>query len=133
MATEEVETEVGRVIKYVPSRLAAEVKLSGTLCKGDRIRIEGPRSNWKQSVELLYIDHEPVGKAEAGQIVWLGVIMRAHKGDKVFVIKPGDGDGPDVPDIPPDIPDVPETPPDIPDVPQGSRPRPKEKRRGMGG
>ena len=81
-----VEKEVGKVIQYVPSRLEAEVKLSGTLRVKDYIRIKGPRSDWIQLVELLHIDHKPISKGKSGQIFWLGVKMRAHKDDIVFKI-----------------------------------------------
>lgn len=113
--------KVGDVIQYFAAGRVAEVKLTGTLRVGDLVHIVDRTTNFKQLVRFMYIGQDPVDKARSGQIIWLGVIKRVHKDDKVFVISE---------ELEKPRPDEPE--PEPPPKPPVQKPRPDDKVEGEG-
>lgn len=105
---------VGCVTQYDHARRRAEVKLCGTLCAGNKIHVKNHRSDWYQPVESMYVADKPKAKARAGQLIWLGVINRAYKDDKVFVVL-------EIESLPPTGPS-PTSPIDIPNGPPTDTP-----------
>lgn len=110
--------KVGDVIQYYAAGRVAEVKLTGTLRVGDLVHIVDQTTNLKQLIRFMYIGQDPVNTAKSGQIIWLGVIKRVHRDDKVFVIS-------EEPDKP--RPDEPE--PEPPPKPPVPKPHSRKKKR----
>jgi len=77
---------VGKVTHYFTKISVAVVELSGELKVGDRISIEGPTTNFEQTVNSLQIEHKDVKVATAGQAVGLKVDQRVREGDIVYKI-----------------------------------------------
>ncbi|KUO43140.1 MAG: translation elongation factor-like protein [Hadesarchaea archaeon YNP_N21] len=77
---------VGKVTHYFTKISVAVVELSGELKVGDRISIEGPTTNFEQTVNSMQIEHKDVKVATAGQAVGLKVDQRVREGDIVYKI-----------------------------------------------
>jgi GTPase len=79
------EQPVGVVIHYFPKIGVAGVSVvSGHLEIGDLVFFGGHTTGFRQTVESMEIEHEPVERAEAGEQVGIRVIDRVRVGDKVF-------------------------------------------------
>lgn len=82
MATE---TRVGTVTDYIAKIGVAGIRLTeGALAVGDTMRIRGHTTDLTQPVESLQVDHQSVGRAEAGAEVAVKVRERVRKHDEVF-------------------------------------------------
>lgn len=84
--SEEELQEVGKVTHFFSKINVAVVELTTALSIGDRIRIQGPTTNFEQTVDSMQIEHENVQTAEAGQSIGLKVSERARENDVVFKI-----------------------------------------------
>ena len=58
----------------------------GSLKVGDKIRIKGATSDFKQKVASMQIEHEKVEEAKAGQSIGLKVKEHVREQDKVYKI-----------------------------------------------
>jgi GTPase len=79
------EQPVGVVTHYFPKISVAGVSVvSGHLEIGDSVFFGGHTTGFRQTIESMEIDHEPVERAAAGEQVGIRVIDRVRVGDKVF-------------------------------------------------
>jgi len=76
--------EIGRVTHFFTKISVAVVELSGALTVGDTILVKGPTTDLEQVVDSMQIEHENIGKAEAGQSIGLKVEQRVREGDLVY-------------------------------------------------
>lgn len=83
----EGEERAGIVIHYFSQVSVAVVRLeSGGLRLGDTIHITGHTSDFRQQVESLQIEHQPVSEVSAGQEFGLKVIEHAREHDIVYKV-----------------------------------------------
>lgn len=75
---------VGKVAHYFTKIGVGVIELSDELKLGDRISIEGPTTNFQQTVSSMQIEHENVQSASAGQSIGLKVDQRVREGDLVY-------------------------------------------------
>lgn len=81
------EIEIGKVVHFFGKPMVAAMEItSGTLKKGDTIRILGHTSDFTQVVESLQIEHEAVEEAKAGDSIGIKVKEHARAHDRVFKI-----------------------------------------------
>lgn len=81
------EERVGTVTHYYGHLSVAAVRLdSGSLRVGDRIRVLGHTSDFRQWVESIQIEHQSVSEASAGQEIGLGVTEHARENDIVYKV-----------------------------------------------
>ncbi len=85
MADREIE-EVGRVTHYFTKIGVAIVELVDTLSVGDRILVQGPSTNFEQTVDSMQIEHKNVTTAQAGQSIGLKTKERVREIDKVYKV-----------------------------------------------
>jgi len=76
--------EVGKVTHHFSKIGVGVIELSGDLKVGDKIRIKGATSDFKQKVDSMQIEHEKVDKAKAGQSIGLKVKEPVREHDKVY-------------------------------------------------
>jgi len=82
------EERIGSVTHYYSHLSVAVVRLeSGTLRVGDTIHITGHTTDFRQPVESLQIEHQPVSEVSGGQEFGLGVIDHAREHDAVYKVK----------------------------------------------
>lgn len=85
MSEEELQ-EVGKITHFFSKISVAVVDLTATLSVGDRIRIQGPTTDFEQTVDSMQIEHENVKSAKKGQSVGLQVKERVRENDTVYKV-----------------------------------------------
>jgi len=78
------EKEVGEIFSYYSQIGVAAVKLTGTLKKGDKIRIKGHTTNFEQTADSMQIEHKKVESAKKGDDLGIKVVDRVRPGDKIY-------------------------------------------------
>lgn len=82
------EERVGSVTHYYSHLSVAVVRLdAGTLRVGDTIHVTGHTSDFRQPVESLQVEHQPVAEVSAGQEFGLRVVEHAREHDAVYKVK----------------------------------------------
>jgi len=84
--SEEELQEVGKVSHFFSKINVAVVDLTTTLSVGDRIRIQGPTTDFEQTVDSMQIEHENVNTAQKGQSIGLKVKERVREKDTVYKV-----------------------------------------------
>jgi len=84
--SEEELQEIGKVSHFFSKISVAVVDLKATLSVGDRIRIQGPTTNFEQTVDSMQIEHADVKTAKAGQSIGLKVKERVREKDTVYKV-----------------------------------------------
>src|SRR5881396_686041 len=79
------EERVGTVTHYFGHLSVAAVRLeSGSLRVGDMIHVVGRTSDFRQRVESMQVEHEPVSEVRTGQEFGLKVTQHAREHDVVY-------------------------------------------------
>ena len=76
---------IGKVTHFFGKINVAVIELDSTLNVGDKISIEGPLTNFKQTVDSMQIEHENLDSAGKGQAIGLKVKDRVRVGDLVYL------------------------------------------------
>lgn len=76
--------EVGKVSHFFSKISVAVVDLTAPLSAGDRIRFQGPTTDFEQVVQSMQIEHKDVTSAKAGQSIGLKVNDRVRENDVVY-------------------------------------------------
>jgi len=84
--SEEELQEVGKITHFFSKISVAVVDLTATLSVGDRVRIQGPTTDFEQTVDSMQIEHENVKTAKKGQSIGLKVKERVREKDTVYKI-----------------------------------------------
>jgi len=83
---EEKPEEVGKITHFFSKISVAVVELNATLSVGDKIRVQGPTTDFEQTVESMQIEHENVKTAKKGQSIGLKVNERVRENDTVYKV-----------------------------------------------
>ena len=75
---------IGKIIHYYDKIGVAIIELSGGLKVGDKIKIEGGKNEFDQTVEEMQVDHKPVDAAKAGDAVGIKVKEKIREGALVL-------------------------------------------------
>lgn len=78
--------EIGKITHFFSKINVAVVELKATLSVGDKIRVQGPSTDFEQAVESMQIEHENVKTAKAGQSVGLKINDRVREHDIVYKV-----------------------------------------------
>jgi len=81
---EEPPEEIGKVTHFFSKISVAVIELAAPLSVGDTIRIQGPTTNFDQTVDSMQIEHENVQTAKKGQSIGLKVKDRVREHDTVY-------------------------------------------------
>ncbi len=79
--------EVGKVTHYYDKAGVAIVELSGTIRVGDKIKIKYRDAEFDETVNSMQIEHDPVEKAEKGQVIGLKVSQKVKEGATVHLVE----------------------------------------------
>lgn len=79
--------EVGKVTHYYGKIGVAIVALSAPLKVGDKIKVEGNRTEFEQTVDSMEIDRAPVTAAKKGDVVGMKVRERVNEGATVSKVE----------------------------------------------
>jgi putative protease len=78
------EVRVGVVSHYFGHLSVASVRLEVALAVGDTIRVLGHTSDFRQRVDSMQIEHQPVSEALGGDEIGLKVVEHARENDVVY-------------------------------------------------
>ena len=76
---------IGRISHFFDKIGVAVIELSGKLKVGDKIRIAGGTTDFKQPVKSMQVEHEKVESAKKGDAVGIKVKEKVRQNDKVFL------------------------------------------------
>ncbi len=74
----------GKITHYFPKVRAAVIKLEAPLVVGDKIKIKGHTTDFKQVITSMQIDRVPIDQAKKGQEIGLLVESRVRQHDIVY-------------------------------------------------
>lgn len=86
LSMEEKPVEVGAIAHFFSKISVAVVELKAPLSVGDKIKIQGPTTDFEQTVQSMQIEHENVKTAKKGQSVGLKVDQRVRENDTVYKV-----------------------------------------------
>ena len=84
MNVEKKPVEVGAITHFFSKINVAVVELKSPLSVGDKIKIQGPTTDFEQTVQSMQIEHESVKAAKKGQSIGLKVDQRVRENDTVY-------------------------------------------------
>ena len=67
------ELEVGKVVDFFAKPVVAGVELTGTLKRGDTVRIAGATTEMEFVLESMQIDRVDIAEAKAGDVIGIKV------------------------------------------------------------
>lgn len=75
---------IGKITHYYDKAGVAIVELSGALKIGDKIKIEGGKNEFEQTVAEMQMDHKAVSSAGSGDVVGIKVNQKIREGALVL-------------------------------------------------
>jgi len=78
---------IGKIAHFYSKISVAVVELTNKLSVGDEISIEGPSTNFTQTVDSMQIEHENIKEAKKGDSIGLKVINAVKENDSVYKLK----------------------------------------------
>jgi putative protease len=84
--SEEELQEVGKITHFFSKISVAVVELTAALSVGDKIRVQGPTTDFEQIVQSMQIEHENVKTADKGQSIGLKMDERVREKDTVYKV-----------------------------------------------
>lgn len=80
------EVEIGKVSDFFSRPVVAGINLTGTVKKGDTIKIKGHTTDLEMVVSSMQIDNVNVEEAKPGDSVGVKVTDRVRPGDTVYKV-----------------------------------------------
>jgi len=81
------ETKVGHVKEYFAKVGVAGIEISeGNLLVGDTIHVKGHTTDLTQRVDSIQLEHQPLQRADPGQLVGIKMRERVRPHDLVFKV-----------------------------------------------
>lgn len=78
---------VGKISHFFPKISVAVVEVEAPLKVGDKISIEGPTTNFQQTVESMQIEHKNITEAKKGDSVGMKVAEKVREKDLVYKVE----------------------------------------------
>lgn len=85
--SEDLGKDIGKITHYFDKIGVAVVEVLDGLGVGDKIRIKGETTDFKQPVKSMQVEHKDVKKAKKGQAIGMKVKERVRVNDKVYKIE----------------------------------------------
>jgi putative protease len=77
---------IGKIGHYFTKIGVAVVDVEGTISVGDKISIEGPSTNFEQTIASMQVEHESVKSAKKGQSIGMKVKEPVREKDLVYKV-----------------------------------------------
>lgn len=75
---------IGKIAHFYSKISVAVIELTDKLSVGDEISIEGPNTNFTQTVDSMQIEHKNIKDAKKGDSIGLKVINEVKENDSVY-------------------------------------------------
>lgn len=79
--------KIGIVTHYYGNINVAIITLTGKLSKGDKVKFEGGKTEFEQTIESMQIDHKEIDSAKKGDIVGVKVNEKISDGADVYLME----------------------------------------------
>lgn len=79
--------KVGTVTHYYGNIGVAIITLSGKLSKGDKVKFEGGKTEFEQTVESMQIEHKEIDSAKKSDVIGMKVNEKVSEGVEVFLVE----------------------------------------------
>ncbi|MFZ2663913.1 MAG: translation elongation factor-like protein [Patescibacteria group bacterium] len=80
------ENKIGTITHFFDRISVGIIKLDDVLKIGDKVKIQGSKTNFEQEITEMQIEHEKIEKAKKGQEVGIKVNEEVREGDNVFLL-----------------------------------------------
>jgi putative protease len=77
---------IGKILHFYNKISVAVIELTDKLSVGDEISIEGPSTNFTQTVDSMQIEHKNIKDAKKGDSIGLKVINEVKENDSVYKV-----------------------------------------------
>ncbi len=81
---------IGEVTHFYNRIGVAVVDLTGSIEVGDQVHFFGRSTDFRQQVQSMQIEHEPISEAEKGQEIAIKVERRVRNHDKIYKLEDDD-------------------------------------------
>lgn len=86
VAKKVAEKKIGSVKHYFNKLRVGVVRFGGIVTVGEEIRIKGVTTDFKMKIKSMQINHRPIARTKAKQLVGLKMAKRVREGDLIYKI-----------------------------------------------
>lgn len=79
--------KIGNVTHFYGNIGVAIVALTGKLSKGEKVKFEGGKTEFEQTVESMQIEHKEIGSAKKGDVIGMKVNEKVGEGADVYLME----------------------------------------------
>lgn len=79
--------KIGKVTHYYGNIGVAIIELTGKLSKGDKVKFEGGKTEFEQSVDSMQMEHKEIDSANKGDVVGVKVDQKVGDGVEVYLME----------------------------------------------
>jgi len=79
--------KIGKVTHFYGNIGVAIIELSGKLSVGDKVKFEGGKNEFEQTVESMQIEHKDISSAKKGDVIGLKVDEKISEGAEVSLVE----------------------------------------------
>lgn len=79
--------KIGVVTHYYGNIGVAIINLMGKLQKGDKVKFEGGKTEFEQTVESMQIEHKEIDSAKKGDVVGVKVNEKVGDNAEVYLVE----------------------------------------------
>jgi len=75
---------IGKITHFYSKISVAVVELKDKLSVGDKVSIEGPNTNFTQTIDSMQIEHKNIKQAKKGDSIGMKVDQKVREGDEIY-------------------------------------------------
>lgn len=79
--------KIGNVTHFYGNIGVAIVALTGKLSKGDKVKFEGGKTEFEQTVESMQIEHKEIESAKKGDVIGMKVNEKVSEGADMYLME----------------------------------------------
>mgnify|MGYP001615141862 FL=1 len=79
--------KIGTATHYYGHVGVAIVELTGKLSVGDKVKFEGGKNEFEQTVGSMQIEHKDISSAKKGDVIGLKVDEKVNEGADVYLVE----------------------------------------------
>ena len=79
--------KIGKVTHYYGNIGVAIIELSGKLSKGDKVKFEGGKTEFDQTIDSMQMEHKEIDSASKGDVVGIKVDQKVGDGVEVYLME----------------------------------------------
>lgn len=77
---------IGKITHFFAKISVAVIQVEAPLKVGDKISIEGPTTNFQQTIDSMQVEHKNIEEAKKGDDIGMKVSEKVRPGDLVYLV-----------------------------------------------